>query len=549
MRDPRPVTSPPDILRAKILIVDNQDVNVVLLEQLLQDAGYVSVTSTTDSRTVCALHRQHHYDLILLDLQMPGLDGFQVMEGLKALGFAGDLPVLVITAQPDHQRRALQAGAKDFLTKPLDLGEVLRRVHSILETRIPTEPSRKRDLVTLPERKVLRFEFAPVTFAWLGAAVVGLWLIFQLWRIMLIVVVAFVLVGTFNPVIKALEARGIKRRSALVVLMVSLSVIGALLIFLTVPALVGQLTTIVENLPHEREQLIDVLGRHKFGLPFSHALNNLGLDQLYARLQHFLIGYWVDVLRVAGYCVTTFCLSIYLLADGKRTQGLLYAVVPRPYHMRLASIIHRLEEIVGGYMRGQLITSVSIAAFTFLLLMACGVRNALALALFAALMDLLPFVGGFLAIVPSVLAALGRGSNTAIVVVVCLWLYQQFDNKILVPRVYGQTLRLSPAIVILALMAGWTLLGVLGSLLALPIAAGLQMLIHELGVELPGDDSRNPVTQARNDKTEAAYELMSSGATPPDAGEIANELAHGLRDADAWVAASAAKKKKADRVS
>jgi PAS domain S-box-containing protein len=125
-----------DILRAGILIVDDQPGNVVLLEQMLHEAGYVSVASTTDPTKVCELHRKYRYDLILLDLQMPGMDGFQVMEGLKEIELGGYLPVLVITAQPAQKLRALKAGAKDFVSKPFDLQEVLLRVHNLLEVRL-----------------------------------------------------------------------------------------------------------------------------------------------------------------------------------------------------------------------------------------------------------------------------------------------------------------------------------------------------------------------------------------------------------------------------
>jgi len=125
-----------DILNASILIVDDQEANVFLLEQLLRDAGYVSVTSTRDPREVCELYRKHRYSLILLDLMMPGMDGFQVMEGLKAIETAGYLPVLVQTAQPSQKLRALKAGAKDFVSKPFDLAEVLLRVHNLLEVRL-----------------------------------------------------------------------------------------------------------------------------------------------------------------------------------------------------------------------------------------------------------------------------------------------------------------------------------------------------------------------------------------------------------------------------
>ena len=121
---------------AKILIVDDHQLNVTLLEVILGGAGYVCVTSTLDPRRVCDLHRENRYDLILLDLQMPVMDGFEVMAELSKIEDQGYLSVLVITAQPDHMLRALDAGAKDFVTKPFDRAEVLTRVRNLLEVRL-----------------------------------------------------------------------------------------------------------------------------------------------------------------------------------------------------------------------------------------------------------------------------------------------------------------------------------------------------------------------------------------------------------------------------
>jgi PAS domain S-box-containing protein len=125
-----------EILNASVLIVDDQDANVKLLEQMLRNAGYKHISSTRDPRAVCSLHLQHHYDLILLDLHMPEMDGFEVMEKLKEIETGGYLPVLVITAQPGHKLRALQAGAKDFVSKPFDLVEVQTRIRNMLEVRL-----------------------------------------------------------------------------------------------------------------------------------------------------------------------------------------------------------------------------------------------------------------------------------------------------------------------------------------------------------------------------------------------------------------------------
>jgi putative two-component system response regulator len=131
-----------EILHSKILVVDDLEANVQLLVRMLAAAGYTSVASTMDPLEVCELHRRHRYDLILLDLQMPGIDGFQVMEGLKEVEPEGYPPVLVITAQPEHKMRALKAGARDFIGKPFDMAEVLARVNNMLEVRLLHEALR-----------------------------------------------------------------------------------------------------------------------------------------------------------------------------------------------------------------------------------------------------------------------------------------------------------------------------------------------------------------------------------------------------------------------
>jgi predicted PurR-regulated permease PerM len=385
----------------------------------------------------------------------------------------------------------------------------------------------------LHDRTVVRFEIAPSTIAWILATVAGVWLVTQLWVIALLLVVALIFAGTLNPLVEWLERRGLKRTFSLLLLVLGSLIVSALIVFLTVPQLVQQLAQLVRSAPEGRLQLIALLERHTFTLPLAHAARAAGLDELIARAESYVLGHSPGAVVVAGYVATTIVLSFYFLADGKRTQGALYAVVPRGYHMRLARILHNLETIVGGYMRGQLLTSVAMGVFTYLLLIICGVSNALSLALFAALTDVIPFVGGLLAALPAILSAFPRGLPVVLTVAVSLFLYMELENRVLVPKVYGHALRLSPATVILALIAGGILLGVVGALLALPIVAGLQMILVELRVELPGDDSDDRSASARNAKTEATYERMSAGATAPEAGSIARDLAHELRDADA----------------
>ena len=125
-----------EILSARILVVDDEPEAASTLAQALALNGYGAVSTTNDPAAVRELHRTNDYDLILLDLQMPGMDGFQVMEGLKEFERDGYLPVLALTGEPGHRMRALRQGAKDFLRKPVDVEELLLRVRNMVEVRL-----------------------------------------------------------------------------------------------------------------------------------------------------------------------------------------------------------------------------------------------------------------------------------------------------------------------------------------------------------------------------------------------------------------------------
>ena len=126
------------ILKARILAVDDNLTNVVLLKKLLEAEGYLHVEGVTDPREVIGLYQAEPYDLVLLDIRMPHMDGYQVMEGLKAVADGDIPPIMVLTAQTDMDTKlkALAAGAQDFLHKPFDRVEALTRIRNMIEVRL-----------------------------------------------------------------------------------------------------------------------------------------------------------------------------------------------------------------------------------------------------------------------------------------------------------------------------------------------------------------------------------------------------------------------------
>lgn len=185
-----------------------------------------------------------------------------------------------------------------------------------------------------------------------------------------------------------------------------------------------------------------------------------------------------------------------------------------------------LETIVGGYIRGQVITSACMTLFVFILLTACGVSNALAIAIFAGVADVLPYIGSLMALIAVVSAVLTQGITVIIVVLVLMLAYEEVENRLIVPRVYGRALRLPFSAIFFALLAGAVLAGIPGALLSLPLAAALLMLIQELRVELPGQQEQAADVQTRksDERGEAEYERRAEGMPAEQAAAIAVEI-------------------------
>jgi putative heme transporter len=381
-------------------------------------------------------------------------------------------------------------------------------------------------------RRTVRIELSLRSVFAIVAVVLGLWLLARLWQVLLVLAVAAVLAGTLKPLLVGLEARSFPRPLAiggtLLLLVLPLAGLGTLV----GPQLGSQVREVVVAAPALQGRLAGVLAGQPFLAPLADTIQGFTVDRAAGSLADEALPLAGQAAEAVLLGLVAIVLAFYLLADRERMAGTLYALLPRSFHVRTARVLLDLETVVGGYVRGQAVTSVLIALYVFAVLTVAGTPNALALAVLAALADLIPFVGGVLALTPAVLATLGLGVGKATAVGVAILLYLWFESQLLVPHVYGRTLRLSPVTVTVALLAGGELLGIVGALLALPLAAAVRVLIVDLRVDLPGEQPDEGPERAAEERAETAYAACTAGAPAGEAAVVAARLAEELHARD-----------------
>jgi len=383
-----------------------------------------------------------------------------------------------------------------------------------------------------PETHALRLEVSSGTLFRLILAGASLWLLIRLWPVLIVLVLALLVLETLSPTVQWLEDRHIRRGGGIAIVFSGVFIVAVLILTLTIPSIVAQAAALFEREPIFRADLANRLAHYHLSAPFADWLRNLRYGAPGNTVGATAFAYSIRLFEIAAYGMSAMFLALYMMIDRNRLRGGLFSLVSRSHHIRLSRIMLNLETIVGAYIRGQLITSFLMGAFTFALLTACGVQNAMALAVFASIADILPYIGGILAVGPAVLAALGQSSLAAGIVLVVMLAYQEFESRVIIPEVYGQALLLPPSVVFFSLMAGGTLMGILGAVLALPIAATIMMLIEELRIDLPGEQEQVADTElrARDDLAEEEYERRTEGVAARQAAAIAVEISKDRRN-------------------
>jgi predicted PurR-regulated permease PerM len=375
--------------------------------------------------------------------------------------------------------------------------------------------------------RVIRIEPAPGTIIALLLIIAGLWVLNRLLPVVLVLVAALVIVGTISPAVRWLEERRMRRGLGIAIVFTALMVVAVLIITMTIPSLMAQATNLLDQEPALRARMAKWLAGSHLTSPFAELLRNMQSGDLVRMATSNVLEYSTRAIAIFAYIMSSIFLALYIMIDRDRLRGGLFLVVPRSHHIRLSRVMLNLETIVGGYISGQVITSAFMALYVFFLLKACGVSNALAIAVFAGIADVLPYIGALLSVGAAVAAALSRGPDIIIVVLVLMLTYETFESRVLVPRIYGRALRLPSSVILFSLLTGSVLLGITGALLALPVAAAVRMLIEELRVELPGQQmqAEDVEIKERDDRGEEEYERRAEGMPAEQAAAIAVEIA------------------------
>lgn len=393
---------------------------------------------------------------------------------------------------------------------------------------LPAAPGIRSDSKPLPptEPTGVHFELSLKSMLIVVAVLGGVWMLLHILPALLVLVTALMLVGALTPLVTWLETRKVRRFFAICIVFGLGLAIGITLLALTVPTVIAQVKSVIEHEPEIRETIAGYLERSQITATLADDLRNVRFAALLKSFQAGLFTFSTRALEIVAYCMAAVFLAFYMMLDRDRLRGALYAVVPRTHHIRLSRIFLNLGTIVGGYIRGQVLTCFLMGGFILVLLLACGVPNALAIALFGGVMDLLPYIGIFLTMGPAVLAASAKGAVVAGIVFVLMLAYEEFESRVLVPLVYGRSLRLPSSVVLFSLILGTTMAGIVGALLALPLAAAVLMLIEELRVDLPGETLQPADFEQRreDDRSEQEYERRAESMTAGEAAAIAVEI-------------------------
>lgn len=337
----------------------------------------------------------------------------------------------------------------------------------------------ERVVVTVRPRTVL------MVAGILLAVAVGLWLVLVAERVLTWMLVSLFLAMALNPAVDWLQHHGLRSRGAATgVVYLAVTAVIAGLGALIIPSLVQQVGDLIDALPGYVRDLTQ--GRGPFGFletkyhvveRVEKAVEGGGGDGSLAGGASAALDVTRGVVTFIAGVVTITFLTLFMLLEGPAWKVRLIGLLPPERQPHWDAVAHGIYRTVGGYVTGNLLISFIAGVAATLFLLGMGVPYALALGLVVAILDLIPLAGATLAAIIVSLVAFTESTTTGLVVIGFFFVYQQLENHVLQPVIYGQTVRLSPLAVLISVLIGADVAGVIGVLAAIPIAGTVQILI------------------------------------------------------------------------
>ncbi len=322
--------------------------------------------------------------------------------------------------------------------------------------------------------RIHMYDIAPAAIFKVMFALASVWLVIRIFPVILLVVFSLMLVATFNPMIRKLQAK--LGRSWAIVAVVTLFVLGIVgSLALLIPPLINQGFQLFQRSPQYAQELHDTLAKHHIRFDVKSQVTQVVNE--YTKSAPKLLAVLGSVVSGLAAVVTVAILTIYLLIEGPQVGLAVMRLFPRKDRLNARKLGIEIGAQVGGYMRAQLITSALAGGFSFVTLLILHVPGALALGALAAIADAIPLIGILIALLPAALIALTLSASKAWIVVIAYLVYHQLEDHIIAPKVYGSALGLSLSVIVISLLIGVELMGITGAVLALPVAAAIPSLI------------------------------------------------------------------------
>lgn len=359
-----------------------------------------------------------------------------------------------------------------------------------------------------------RIELPAKTIAKVILTLVIIWLLTRLWTILLLLFIAVLLAAALNPAVMRIQRRGMPRSGAVALVFLTLFSFFVLILLLVVPSLIDEGRAFADELPSYVERTQRILRDNPDIYERLQDAANRGSADPSVVFSGFL-AFGSGLVSAISNALIVLVMTIYILSDGQRIYAWCIRYLPEKQEDKLRRALPEVSQVVSGYVVGQLITSAMFGAFTFVVLTLADVPQPLFLAILAAFADAIPIAGVLIATIPAVLLAATVSWPAAAIVLIAYIAYQQVENYIIVPRVYRGTLHVSSFAVLIAVLIGGELLGIIGVLLALPIAAAIPT-IERIWIEEEGGPIGTEAWREEIAKSEAEAEEVLGDGEPED---------------------------------